>query len=87
MSLSGICLQGRAQYPRQSRSQAGKGPNYFGGCGYGHDDRAHFIAAVDDLALFVWFDHAGIVGFQHRLLTVDDDGQFTAQHEIDFFRR
>src|SRR5215470_1572248 len=50
---------------------------------HGDHDRAHLIAAIDDLARLVWFDHAGIVGFEHRLLAVDDDSQFAPQHEID----
>src|SRR5215813_4287845 len=58
-----------------------------GWIGYRHHDRAHLVAAVDDFTRFILFDHAGIVGFQNRFLAVDDDGQFTAQHEIDLLRR
>src|SRR5215467_12515977 len=58
-----------------------------GRIGHRHHDRAHFVAAIDDLTRFIWFDHAGIVGLQNRLLAVDNDGQFTAQHEIDLFGR
>src|SRR5215813_7041559 len=58
-----------------------------GRIGYRHHDRAHLVAAVDDFTRFIRFDHARIVGFQDRFLAVDDDGQFTAQHEIDLLRR
>jgi hypothetical protein len=33
----------------------------------------HTIAAVDDLARFIWFDPQESLAFQHRLLAVDDD--------------
>src|SRR5215813_12692993 len=50
-------------------------------------DRAHFIAAVDDFARFVRLDHAGVIRLEHRLLAVDNDGQFTAQNEINLLWR
>src|SRR5215475_2702531 len=46
-----------------------------GWSGHRHHDRAHFVTAVDDFTRFIWFDHAGIVGFQNRFLAVDDDSQ------------
>src|ERR1700733_13787447 len=53
----------------------------------GDQDRAHRVAAVDDLAAFVRADEAGIVLLEHGFLAVDDHRQFTFQHEIDLLGR
>src|SRR5689334_4172174 len=51
------------------------------------DNRAHLIAAVDDLPRFVRLDHAGVVRLEHRLLAVDNNCQLTAQNEVDLLWR
>src|SRR5580692_8902809 len=53
----------------------------------GDQDRAHLVAPVDDLAVFVRTDEAGIVLLEHGLLAAGDHRQLARQHEVDFLRR
>src|SRR5271168_5516284 len=55
--------------------------------GDGDQDRAHVVAAIDDLPVLVRADETGIVFLQDRFLAVDDQRQFAGQDEVDFLRR
>src|SRR5581483_4227215 len=50
-------------------------------------DRTHAVGAIDDLAVLVRTDEAGIVLFQHRFLAVDNHRQLAFEHEINLLGR
>src|SRR6476620_6508135 len=65
----------------------GRQAELFRRCRYRYQYRAHVLAAVDNLAIFVRRDVDRVAGQGHLLFTADDHRQLPLENMVDFFRR